>query len=165
MAEINSKPDNKFSLLNWLGWFLGLNLAWLLLAVFAGWLGWRAYTLSFTGEVAAGTVVRLEEDNRELTSSFSDIFPVVEFEVNGETYSVRSQNNYRWWNRFTRFPVGKQVEMRYDPADPENAEINSWIDLWGEPIILSVFTIISAIAVNMYLLFRWRIGHKQQAPA
>ncbi len=165
MTEINNKSGNNFSLLNWLGWFFALNLVWLLLAVVTAWLGWRASTLSFNGEVATGTVVRLVEDDRELTSSFNDIFPVVEFEVDGETYSVESQNNYRWWNRFTRFPVGKQVEMRYDPGNPENAEINSWLDLWGEPIILGVLTIIFAIGVNVFLLVRWRIGRNQQASA
>lgn len=139
--------------LKWLGWFVASNLFWLVLAALALWLGWRSYTLSVDGEVATGTVVRLlEEDPSSFTT---DIYPIVEFQVNGQSYSVQSQNNYRWWNRYTRFPIGKQVEMRYDPANPEKAEINSWIDLWQEPLILGVFTMIAALLTNLFLFSRW----------
>ena len=90
--------------LKWLGWFVASNLFWLVLAALALWLGWRSYTLSVDGEVATGTVVRLLEEDK---SSFTtDIYPIVEFQVNGQSYSVQSQNNYRWWNRYTRFPIG-----------------------------------------------------------
>jgi hypothetical protein len=122
-------------------------------SVQTAWLGWRSFTLTTSGEVVTGTVVRWLEDDVSFTSDF---YPVVEFEVNGETYSVQSQNNYRGWQRYIRFPVGKQLEMRYNPANPETAEINSGWDVWNETIILGVFTIITAVAVNAYLFFRWR---------
>jgi Protein of unknown function (DUF3592) len=157
MAEINDKSGNGSGCLGWLGWALGLNVVWLLLAVFAAYLGWRSYNLGVNGEVAGGVVVGFVED--DLTGSFTDIYPVVEFKANDQTYSVRSQNNYRWWNRYTRFRIGRRVEMRYDPANPENAEINSWLDLWGEPLILGVFVFISIIVSNVFLYFRWRMGH------
>ena len=141
--------------------FLVWNTIWLLLAAFAVFLGWRNYRLSTSGEVVTGVVTRwVEEDT---SAYFTDIYPVVEFQVNGETYSVRSQNNYRWWNQYTRFPLGGEVEMRYDPASPESAEINSWIDLWGESIILGLFSILSAVGVNLYLLMLWR-GRRATQP-
>ena len=153
MEKMNDISGNGSTFLNKLGWFIGLNLAWLLLAVVTAWLGWRSFTLTTGGEVVTGTVVRwLEED----VSFTSDFYPVVEFEVNGETYSVQSQNNYRWWQRYIRFPIDKQVEVRYNPANPETAEINSWWDVWNETIILGVFTVIAAVVVNAYLFFRWR---------
>jgi hypothetical protein len=160
MTATTSKPVNSFSLLNWLGWFFALNLAWLLLAAFAGWLGWRSYNLTANGSVAEGTIARLLEDEVSFTSDF---YPIVEFQVDDQTYEVQSQNSYRWWNRYLRFPVGKQVEVRYDPANPESAEINSLWDIWNESIILGVFTAFAAIGVNMYLLYRWRLGHNKQA--
>jgi hypothetical protein len=153
MEKLNGTSGSGSTLFNRLAWFLGLNLAWFLLALLTAWLGWRSYTLSVNGEVATGTVVRLLEDDASFTSDFT---PIVEFEVGGETYSVQSQNNYRWWNRYLRFPIGKQVEMRYEIGNPENAEINSWWDIWNETIILGVFTVLAAIGVNAYLLFRWR---------
>jgi Protein of unknown function (DUF3592) len=153
MEKFNGTLGDGSTLFNRLGWFIGLNLAWLLLAVLTIWLGWRSYTLSTSGSVADGTVVRLLEDGVDFDSDF---YPVVEFQVDSKTYTVQSQNNYRWWNRYTRFPVGGQVEVRYETANPENAEINTWWDVWNETIILGMFTIFAAISVNVYLLFRWR---------
>lgn len=139
--------------MNRLGWFLGLNFVWLLLALFSAWMGWRSYTLSSSGSVAEGKVVQLLDDE---TAFDSDFTPIVEFQVDGVPYRVQSQNSYRWWNRYMRFPVGGQVEVRYEAGNPENAEINSWWDIWNETIILSVFTFVAAIAINGYLFFRWR---------
>ncbi len=150
MANINGTSGSPNLFVRFLVW----NAAWLLLAAFAVFLGWRGYRLSTEGEVVTAVVVRwVEEDT---SAYFTDIYPVVEFQVNGETYSVRSQNNYRWWNKYTRFPLGGEVEMRYDPASPETAEINSWIDLWGESIILALLTIVCAVGVNVYLFMLWR---------
>jgi hypothetical protein len=149
MEEIKDKSG-----LNLLGWFFGLNTVWILLAVFAAFLGWRSYTLNVNGEVVTGAVVGWVEE--DIADAFTDIYPVVAFKVDGGVYSVRSQNNYRWWNKYTRFPIGKQVKMRYDPADPEKAEINSWLDLWGEPIILGAFAIVIAVFANMFLFLRLR---------
>jgi Protein of unknown function (DUF3592) len=163
MAQNNDKSGKASGCFGWLGWGLGLNLVWVLLAVFAVFLGWHSYRLSINGEVARGTVVRLVDD--DLTSSFADIYPVVEFEANGQSYSVRSQNNYRWWNRYTRFRIGRQVEMRYDPENPENAEVNSWVDLWAEPVILGVFVAFCAIGVNAFLFLRWRVWRSGQTGA
>ncbi len=145
-----------------IGLFLLLNLIWLLLALLAAWLGWRSYRLSTQGIVAPGQVVKLLQDETAFDSDFS---PVVEFQVNGKAYTVQSQNNYRWWDRYLRFPVGKQVEMRYDPHNPASAEINSWLDLWFEPLVLGLFTAIVALGVNGFLVFRWRHLRKKQAPA
>lgn len=154
--EANNKPATSFSLLNWLMWFALLNLAWILLAGLAVWLGWRSYTLTTSGNVAEGTVVQLLEEDASFTSDFT---PIVEFQVDEETYRVQSQNTYSWWNRYLRFSVGTQVEILYNPANPETAEINSWWDIWNEAIILAIFVVIAAIGVNIYLIYRWRAGH------
>lgn len=134
-------------------WFVGLNLIWFLLALLTGWLGWRSYTLSVDGAVAEGTVVRLLADGPAFDADF---YPVVEYQVDGKTFTVQSQNNYRWWNRYLRFPVGGQVEVRYESGNPENAEVNSWWDLWNEIIFLGLFTMLVALAVNIFLIFYWR---------
>ena len=153
MGTSNHLSGNGSTLFNKLGWFIGLNIIGLLLASFTAWIGWRSYTLSSNGNITDGTVVRLLEDGPAFDADF---YPVVEFQVDGKTYTVQSQNNYRWWNRYIRFPVGGQVEVRHEVGNPENAEINSWWDLWNETIILGVFTIVAAFAINVYLRFRWR---------
>lgn len=158
MTKMNNESTNSFLGLNWLGLFLVLNLVGLVLVAATAWLAWRSFSLSINGQVATGIVSRLVEDNP--AEFFTDIYPVVEFEVNGQTYSARSQNNYRWWDRYLRFPVGKQVEIRYDPVHPEKAEINSWLDLWTEPLLLGMFTGLFVIIVNMVML-RWRFGRNK----
>lgn len=150
MENGTGSPESRFDRIKW---FVGLNLAWLLLCVLAVWLGWRSYTLTTSGSIAEGTVVRLLEDGPDFDADFT---PVVEFQVDGKTYEVQSQNTYSWWNRYLRFPEGGDVEVRYNPANPDTAEINSWWDIWNETILLGIFTIIAAFAVNMYLRFRWR---------
>jgi hypothetical protein len=133
--------------------FLGLNLVWLLLALLTAWIGWRSYTLSSNGNVVQGKVVKLLQDS---IAFYSDFTPIVEFQVEGVTYRVQSQNSYRWWSRYVRFPVDGQVHVRYEAGNPEHAEINSWWDLWNETILLGVLTIFAAFAINVYLLGRWR---------
>ena len=150
--------QRKFSWSQWLGWLFALNLAWILLAAFGAWLGLRSYTLTTEGEVATGMVVEYVEE--ELNTVGTNIYPVVEFTVDGETYTVRSQNSYRWWNKYTRFPLGGEVEMRYDPGDPQNAEINSWLDVWGETIIVFLLAAFAAVGVNAYLILWLRRSRK-----
>lgn len=163
MESISGKSDRGSGCLGMAGWVISLNGFWLLLAALAVFLGWRSYTLSVHGEVVEGTVVRWVEEDK--TAFFTDIYPVVEFEVDGQTYSVNSQNNYRWWNKYTRFPIGKQVEMRYDPVNPEKAEIDSLYDIWMEPIILGIFTILAMIVTNAFFIVRWRAGRNTKATA
>lgn len=151
--ETNNQPQSASSM-NWIGWFIGLNLICLLLAAVTVWLGWRSYTLTTTGEITQATVVRIiEEDLSEFTT---DIKPVFQFQVDGETYEVASQNNYRWWNRYFRFSEGTEIEIRYDPSNPELAEVNSFWDVWNETIILGIFTLLFAFGVNSYFVMRWR---------
>jgi len=153
MTTFNGTSNNTYTLLKRIAWFIGLNLAWLLLAGLTVWLGWRSFTLSATGNIAEGKVVRLLEDGAAFDADF---YPVVEFQADGKTYKIQSQNSYRWWNRYIRFPVGGKVEVRYEPANPENAEINSFWDIWNETIVLGLITILAAITVNVYLFLRWR---------
>jgi len=153
MRTSNRLAGDGATLLNRVRRFLGLNLVCLLLALFTTWTGWRNYTLSSNGNVAEGKVVKHLDDG---IAFYSDFTPIVEFQVDGVTYRVQSQNSYRWWKRYTRFPVGARVEVRYEVGNSENAEINSWWDLWIETIILGVFTIFAVFAMNGYLLLRWR---------
>lgn len=161
MENITGKSGNGAGCLGMAGWLIGLNGLWLLLAALAVFLGWRSYTLSVNGEVATGTVVRWVEE--DVSASFSDFYPVLDFEAGGQTYSVRSQNTYRWWNKYTRFPIGKEADMRYDPANPDKAEIDSLLDLWFEPILLGIFAIIAMIGTNAFFFARWRAGRNASA--
>jgi hypothetical protein len=131
-------------------WFAGLNLLWIVLAAVAAWLGWRSYTLSVNSAVTQATVVRLVESE---TDSYS---PQFEFAVDGQTYKVISQNEYGFLTSQMRFPEGKEVEIRYEVGNPQNAEINSLWDIWAETVLLSGFTILLAVGGNTFLVLRSR---------
>lgn len=148
--ETKNQPANQSSTLNWLGWLIGLNLLCLLLTAIATWLGWRSYTLATEGVVTQGIIVRLMEDLES-----GDLTPVFQFQVDGKTYEVHSQNSYTWWLAELRFPEGKEVEIRYDPSNPERAEVNSLWDVWNETICLGIFVPFFAIGGNWFL-FMWR---------
>lgn len=159
---MNNESANSFFGLNWLELFLILNLVGIVLIAATAWLIWRSFSLSIDGQVATGVVSRLTEDDP--AEFFTDISPVVEFEANGQPYSVRIQNSYPWWDRYLRFSVGRQVALRYDPVHPENVAIDSWLDLWVEPLTLGIFTGFFVIIVNMVML-RWRFGRNKREPA
>ncbi len=60
-------------------------------------------------------------------------YPVVEFDVDGRRVTFTS-NTTGWLSPRT----GKVVSVRYDPANPYNAEISSFESEWGLSLIFSL---------------------------
>jgi len=95
---------------------------------------------------ATGTVVDLVS---RITASgrSSMICPVVEF-------TLPAGENVRFTSDFGSRPanhtVGQSVNVRYDPVDPQKAEIESTMNLWLVPLIL-VF--MGAIACCLSVVF------------
>lgn len=81
---------------------------------------------------AVGTVVEL---TNQVTASgrASLICPVVEF-------TASSGGKIRFTSDFGSRPaghnIGQSVKIRYDPLDPQHAEIDSVMNLWLVPLIL-----------------------------
>lgn len=78
-----------------------------------------------TAQAAAGTVVevRVRGTGRNAVG-----VPVLEFrETGGEAHRAES-----WMGSgFQRFAAGQAVPVRYDPADPSRAEVDTFAVLWG----------------------------------
>ncbi len=54
------------------------------------------------------------------------------------------------------YAVGQPVKVLYDPAKPEEAEIDSWLAIWGGPAILGLLGVVfTAVGVGS-LLSGWR---------
>jgi hypothetical protein len=93
-----------------------------------------------------GTVVEL---TTRITASGRStmICPVVEF-------SLPSGEKVRFTSEFGSRPAGHQigqsVNVRYDPADPQKAEIESGMTLWLAPVI---YVFIGAIACCLSITF------------
>ena len=79
---------------------------------------------------AVGTVVEL---TTQVTARSSIICPVVEFTASsGEKIRFTSE----FGSRPAGHKVGQSVNVRYDAADPQKAEIESAMNLWLIPLIL-----------------------------
>lgn len=112
--------------------------------VYAGYISW---TLEQNGETTVGRVTRLEESD----SSEGDCCvysPVIEFAANGQTYSFEGDNaSYP-----PAYEVGEDVNIIYDPANPDTAQINKWTERWLFPIIIIPAMLITALVLNFFLI-------------
>ncbi len=46
----------------------------------------------------------------------------------------------------------KQVEVIYDPANPDTAQINKWTERWLFPIIIIPVMILAALVMNFFMI-------------
>jgi len=126
---------------------------------FAAFCLWGAYAASVSwrlqssGEITTGVVARLEES--ETDEGYCCVYtPVVEFEADGQTYSFEDDNA----SDSSDYEIGNEVQVRYDPADPNTAQINTFADRWLFPIIIIPSMIFAALLVNFFMIRAWRRG-------
>ncbi len=104
----------------------------------------RDYQLNQNGESVMGTVVGLEES--ESPEDGCCVYsPIVEFTVGGQTYTFDSG----YATDPPRYVVGDQVEVAYDPDNPQTAEVAGgvfWL-LWGG---LAVLFVIILLGMNIW---------------
>ncbi len=113
---------------------VGLLLGIAAFGFFAGaaWSYFRQKSQKESRVPATGTVVELVQ--RATTGGRTGIFcPVVEFSVPpGQTIRFTSD----FGSRPASHKVGQTVNVRYDPSDPQKAEIESGMATWLVPLIL-----------------------------
>jgi hypothetical protein len=86
--------------------------------------------LQFNGVATTGTVVSIEEFKS--SSRHNAVFLLtVEFEANGQTYSVKGNAYYPTLDHSW---VGESMDVIYDPQDPNTAMINTFNERWMVPI-------------------------------
>jgi hypothetical protein len=99
---------------------------------------------------AVGSVVELT--TRVTTSGrASMICPIVEFTApSGEKIRFTSD----FGSRPAGHKIGQSVNVRYDPVDPQQAEIESAMTLWLTPLIMVIMGIIvCCLAVSFLALY------------
>lgn len=117
--------------------FGGLGLA--LLAGGSAW-SWQRYRLAATAERAVGQVVEFHESEsvvddldarRGLRSRVVSYVPVVEFTTGaGRVVRFRSATG----SSAPEYEVGAFVDVLYDPARPDTAEISDFAQFWLGPV-------------------------------
>jgi hypothetical protein len=128
---------------------------WIIFAnlFFAGFCLWGVYaaytswTLEQNGQTVTGQVVELEESNSS-EGGCCVYSPVIEFQVNGQTYSFDGDTA----SDPPAYEVGEEVSVLYDPADPDTAQINKWSERWLMPIILIPAMLFAALLVDFFLI-------------
>lgn len=126
---------------------------------FAAFCLWGAYSavvswrLQTSGEITTGTVVRLEES--ETSEGACCVYsPVVEFQVNGQTYSFENDTA----TSAPDYQIGGEVKVRYDPADPNTAQIDTFSNRWLFPIIIIPAMILGSLILSIFMIRAWRSG-------
>lgn len=122
-----------------------LNLLFLGLLGGGGYIGYNNYQLRTTGASTIGTVIRLEESSDSDGTSYS---PVFQYQVNGQTYEFESQNS----SNPPTHRVGDQDTIFYDPANPSKAQIDSFLDMWLAPGMLTCIGGAGFLITNLVLL-------------
>ena len=124
--------------------------AFCLWGVYAASVGWKLQT---AGEVTTGTVTRLEES--KTSEGYCCLYtPVVEFQVNSQTYSFENGSA----SDSVDYTVGSDVNVRYDPANPNTAQIDNVIERWLFPILIIPSMIFGALITNYFSFRAWKRG-------
>jgi hypothetical protein len=132
-------------------WTILMNLffaGFCLWGVYAAYTGWQLQT---RGQTTTGTVIRMEESHT--TDGGCCVYsPVIEFDVSGQTFSFEGGNA----SDPPKYKVGEVVPIRYDPADPSTAQIDSYFERWAMPVCLIPAMIVAALVMNFYMIRAWR---------
>ncbi len=109
-------------------------------------------------EKADGVIVRLEEEADDDDDDDDDSVmyrPVYTFtDAAGNEHTVRSDTS----SDSPQYDVGDRVKVLYDPADPTDAVLDSFFDVWGLTLALCALGFVLTAAGVGVLLFPKRFG-------
>ena len=125
-------------------------MAFCLWGVYAAYVSWQLQT---NGKTTTGIVVRLNEQS-DGDGGCCTYVPIVEFEVDGRTYSFEGGTA----SDPPAYRLNEEVTVLYDPADPNTAQINKFFERWLMPIILIPSMICTSIIVTFFMVRAWRRG-------
>ena len=134
-------------------WTIFFNLffaGFCLWGAYAAYIGWQLQT---NGATTPGTVVRLNEQS-DAEGGCCTYVPVVDFKVNDQVYTFEGDNA----SDPPAYQVGEQVNVRYDPTNPNTAQIDSFFERWIFPIIIIPAMILAAAILNFFMIRAWRRG-------
>lgn len=103
-------------------------------------------TLGTVVEVSAEQSCKTRDGRRECSDTYR---PTVTYTTAaGEEITFTSRTSTSDWN----FPVGTEVTVRYDPADPQGARLDGWFSTWGAATIVGGLGVLFAgVAVILRL--------------
>ncbi len=108
----------------------------------------KQFAFNKTAQMATGTVTeilttRMKESTSRGGSRWTTYFaPVVEFRPEGGAVVTHRCDTYVYPNRYA---IGMPIEIRYNPANPQEAQLNSTVVEWLRPVAVSIFGTISFV--------------------
>lgn len=108
-----------------------------------------AAQLEWDGATTEGVLLKQEETS---TEDGTEWIPVVEFRVDGQSYQARGNIS----STSPQYHIGQRVTVRYDIAQPNRAQLDSWWERWVKPIVLIPSALFMALLLNMKLLHFWK---------
>ena len=123
-------------------------MAFCLWGVYAAYISWQLQT---NGKTTTGIVTRLEEQSSPENGCCTYV-PVIEFEVDGRTYSFEGGTA----SNPPAYHLNEEVTVLYDPADPNTAQIDKFLERWLMPILLIPSMICTSIIVTFFMVRAWR---------
>lgn len=100
-----------------------------------------------TAQAAAGTVVEVQVRG---VGRNAVAFPVLEFQLPGG----QAQRAESWMGSgFQRFEAGQAVPVRYDPADPSRAEVDTFAVMWGLALLRAGYGLLFLLMGTVALAF------------
>ncbi len=122
-------------------------LGFLCWALYMGLVGFRVET---NGETTEGYVSDLELRDGGVYRA------VVDFEVNGQTYSFKDDTS----SNPPKYELGENVMVRYDRTNPNIAQIDSKFPLWLFPSCTIIGLILALVVVNIWGWRMWKRGQE-----
>ena len=120
----------------------------------AGWAYFSQQRKMESRTAATGTVVELSM-GVGASGHASMYYPVVEFTASsGEKIRFTSE----FGSRPASHKIGQSVNVRYDAADPQKAEIESGMSLWLTPVILVFMGVIGCCLAVSFLVIYFLVG-------
>ncbi len=118
------------------------------------WFGWRGVRLAREGESTIGHVVDMEESS-DGEGGCCVYSPIIEFTApNGRPVRFESSNA----SSPPAYRIGQEVEVLYNPNDPNDASINSFYELWLVPAILAPVDVMLFVVLNWVAIAKMRSG-------
>ncbi len=125
--------------------------------LFTGFCLWGVYMLYVSvqletkGKITEGIVVEMDASTTDGSTTYS---PIIEFEANSETHSFKGNIS----SNPPQYSIGDRVDVRFDPGNPDTAQIDNSSERWLTPLILIPAMLIAAIIVNFFLIRACRSG-------
>ncbi len=119
------------------------------------WLGRRQWRFQAKARVTTGVVTEVLQ-MRQQSSSFGKTIsaksyaPVVEFRADSGKLIPYRCDTYTYPNPYA---VGMRLEVRYDPANPERAQLTNPVFAWVWPVGISVLGVVFLV-LGAVLQFR-----------